>query len=383
MIFPLPAEAGTSIFFRRSATSSCISCPAYTIRLLVRVSGRNFTAMPREGPTLPAAGAASYRRRRAGRASLQVDRGQRLRGLGRDGVGQRVDPKDAGGPRVVDLADDRDDPVDIGARVDQQQRVGGCERGDHSVLGDQRRHQRDDLGALEVLQRNEPGDELRGPGVLPDAGVDRVLAGFPGGDDLDRVPLRDGGEPLRLQHGKEDVVRLVERHPAGGDDRDLSLHPLVEDEVLLRLLAHELDEDRELDVGEVHRQVHLGWRRGSRRRRGRRRRRGSRGRPGGGGRRRNRGRLDGVRRRRGSGVLHGGGGRRRRVRRGRGNGVLLAGRGGRGRRSRHGGRGSLVRRRRLGRVRGGPEGDQAGDQQDRNSHGILPDHRISYVSVVF
>ena len=44
---------------------------------------------------------------------------------------------------------------------------------------------------------------------------------------------------------------------------------------------------------------------------------------------------------------------------------------------------SRVIRRRLGRVRGGPEGDQAGDQQDRNSHGILPDHRISYVSVFF
>ena len=76
-----------------------------------------------------------------------------------------------------------------------------------------------------------------------------------------------------------------------------------------------------------------------------------------------------------------------------GSGVFLPGRrGGRsrrhrgrfgsgcGRRSRHGGH---VVRRRLGRVRGGPEGDQAGDQQDRNSHGILPDHRISYVSVFF
>ena len=351
------------------------------MRLLVRASGRNFTATPREAPAGPprarprAAGGA------AGRAALKVDRGQGLRGFGRDGVGQRVDPKDPGGSRVVDLADDRDDPVDIGAGIDQQQRVGGGERRDHPVLGDQRRHQRDDLGALEVLQRNEAGDELRGPGVLPDAGADRVLAGFPGGDDLDRVPLRDGGEPLRLQHGEEDFVRLVERHPAGGDDRDLSLHPLVEDEVLLRLLAHELDEDRQVDVGEIHRQVHRGTLRGSRSRhgggrgsldgsRGRRGRRGChrslggrRNRLGGLGGRRNRGSLDDVRRRPGNGIIHTGGGV--------------------GRRSRHGGRGSLVRRRRLGRVRGGPEGDQAGDQQDRNSHGILPDHRISYVSVLF
>ena len=77
------------------------------------------------GAERPRAGAASRGRRGGGRAALEVDRGQGLRGLGRDGVGQRVDPKDPGGPRVVDLAEDRDDPVDIGARVDQQQRVGG------------------------------------------------------------------------------------------------------------------------------------------------------------------------------------------------------------------------------------------------------------------
>ena len=47
-------------------------------------------------------------------------------------------------------------------------------------------------GTTSALSRywsgTEAGDELRGPGVLPDAGVDRVLAGFPGGDDLDGVP---------------------------------------------------------------------------------------------------------------------------------------------------------------------------------------------------
>ena len=110
-----------------------------------------------------------------------------------------------------------------------------------------------------ILQRNDPGDELRaGRGSVARPGRDRVLPRFPREDDLDRVPLLDRGEPLHLQNGEEDVVRLRQRHPAGGDDRDLPLHPLVEDEVLLRLLAHELDEDRQFDVGEVHRQVRRG-----------------------------------------------------------------------------------------------------------------------------
>jgi len=56
--------------------------------------------MPREGRTTD--GAASRGRRGGG---LDVDGGQGLRGIGREGVGQRLDPKDPKGALAVDLSE--------------------------------------------------------------------------------------------------------------------------------------------------------------------------------------------------------------------------------------------------------------------------------------
>ena len=68
---------------------------------------------------------------------------------------------------------------------------------------------------------------------------------------------RDGGEALHLQDRLEDLVRLVGRDLGRRDDGHLALDALVHDEVLAGDLAHELDQDAEVDVLEVHGDVVL------------------------------------------------------------------------------------------------------------------------------
>jgi len=141
---------------------------------------------------------------------------------------------------------------DVGARVDQQQRVGGTERGNHPVIGDP-------AGVISGRPRRS-----RGSG----SGTRRVMNSAEGVSfrrrravacawraswrrRSDRVPLRDGGESLRLQPGEEDVVRLLHRLPGGGDDRYLPWTRSSKMKFLFVCSLMNLMEDRELDVGEV------------------------------------------------------------------------------------------------------------------------------------
>jgi len=133
---PRRRRRGCRSFFSRSATSSCISCPAYTIHAVGAGIRRIFTATPREGGSYARPLAA------AGGGGLDVDGGQGLRGIGRKGEGQRNRPEGSrGGPRCRPHRESR--------RSGRYWRAcrsaaacGGAERGDHPVLGDQRRYQR-------------------------------------------------------------------------------------------------------------------------------------------------------------------------------------------------------------------------------------------------
>ncbi len=75
------------------------------------------------------------------------------------------------------------------------------------------------------------------------------------GDDLDHVSRWDRRQAVDLEDGFENPVGLVGGDLARRKDTDLSLDRFIDDEVLARDLADELDEGENVDVVEIDRDV--------------------------------------------------------------------------------------------------------------------------------
>ncbi len=150
-------------------------------------------------------------------------------------------------------------PFEVGGGINDDERVGLWIGRDEAVFRDQRLERGSHLGCIDLTERDEAGDVLlvgeRGFRLRQRAEA-RLLGVF-GRNDADRRAARHGREALHLQHRLKDLVGLV-----GGDlgrrhHAHLALDAVVHDEVLAGDLAHELDQDGEIDVLEVHGDVAL------------------------------------------------------------------------------------------------------------------------------
>ncbi len=73
-------------------------------------------------------------------------------------------------------------------------------------------------------------------------GLDSLLLGFPGRDDLNRLTSGNRGVSLDLQNGLKHPVGLFDGDLCGRDDRNFPLDLAVHHEILARQLADEFDD---------------------------------------------------------------------------------------------------------------------------------------------
>ena len=146
----------------------------------------------------------------------------------------------------VEVGEERGQTVDVGARVDHDQAVGGRIGRQQAVLRDQRLEHGHEPARLRVAERQDAGHDL-----VAAAGAARHRLAR--GHDLRERAARHRGEALHLQDGLENEVGLVGRDPGRRDDGHLAAHAVVDDEVPPGDLAHELGEHGQLHVLEVER----------------------------------------------------------------------------------------------------------------------------------
>jgi hypothetical protein len=98
------------------------------------------------------------------------------------------------------------------------------------------------------------------------------VGGLCGGNNIDHPPLDHGLEPFHAQGFGKDAEGFRNGDLRRRQNRELSLDPLVHDNVFSEKLAHEFDQDRNVDIPEIHRNLldgsGDGKRRGDRGRRG-------------------------------------------------------------------------------------------------------------------
>ena len=111
-----------------------------------------------------------------------------------------------------------------------------------------------------VHVRKLQGDELRHEGIAARRrqgvvfvrdGGNGVVLDVGGGNDLDDRPLRHHGEALDILERQEDLVRFVDAHRFGGNERYLPAHVAVQEKVLARQVAHQADDVHKFHVTEI------------------------------------------------------------------------------------------------------------------------------------
>ena len=188
--------------------------------------------------------------------------GRQFRGHG------EVDLKDSDfflAQRRVQLVQDAHDSVHVGARVRDDQAVGGGVWIAVAIFGGQLLDRGVDRVRVDVLELKQAGDhhvEFRDVDLVTDVGGDGVLGGFTFHLDLVKAPHFDHRHVVHVQRGEEGPIGFAGRYGGVGQDGDFAATDAVaDDEVFAGLFANPLDDFQHFGFVEVHAHSDMGGQR--------------------------------------------------------------------------------------------------------------------------
>jgi hypothetical protein len=143
---------------------------------------------------------------------------------------------------------------DIGVVVGDDQGVRGRVGEDDAAFGDHGGEQPFDFVRIGKAQGHQLGDDLIIVRVAlgPGSGFDIFGACVRRRDDLDQLAGLHSRETVNIEDRFEHLVGLINRYFGRGDDGDLTLDPLVDNEIFAGEFADELDEHADVHIVEIN-----------------------------------------------------------------------------------------------------------------------------------